>query len=159
MIRLAQADELDIITALAKKVRKNMVESGLKQWIGNYPDYDNFYQDFQKNGLFVFLHNNQIVASMSLLEENDPPYLVLKWESNNALVIHRILVDPDYQKQGIGKKLVSYAIDYGKRKLYTAIKIDTHPDNIKMQSMLKSLNFIYRGYLESINRLAYELLI
>ncbi len=136
-----------------------MVESGLKQWIGNYPDYDNFYQDFQKNGLFVFLHNNQIVASMSLLEENDPPYLVLKWESNNALVIHRILVDPDYQKQGIGKKLVSYASEYGKSKLYTAIKIDTHPDNIKMQSMLKSLNFIYRGYLESINRLAYELLI
>jgi ribosomal protein S18 acetylase RimI-like enzyme len=159
LIRLGQLGDLEKITYLATKVRKNMIDSGLNQWLGKYPNYDNFYQDLIKQGLFVYILDNEIVASMSLLIENDPPYKVLKWESDNALVIHRILVDPQYQKQGIGKSMINYASEYGKNKNYTAIKIDTHPDNIKMQNMLKSLGFVYRGYLESINRLAYELLI
>ncbi|MCF7924109.1 MAG: GNAT family N-acetyltransferase, partial [Candidatus Izimaplasma sp.] len=90
--------------------------------------------------------------------ENDPPYKEIKWEGHNSLVIHRILVDPKYQNKGIGKSLFNKAIELTKRGNYQSLKVDTHPDNIKMQRLIKSMGFKYVGYIKSINRLAYELI-
>ncbi len=159
MIDLAKIFDLDEIVILAKKVRENMQLNGLMQWVDDYPGYQHFLNDLNRKGLYIFKDDNRIVASMSLLEENDPPYNEVDWESDQAMVIHRIFVDPSYQKKGIAKKLFQFAIDLAKISGFNAIKIDTHPDNVKMQTLLRSMNFIYRGYFSSINRFAYEYLI
>lgn len=159
MIKLASKVDLAIVANLASVVREDMLNSGLKQWLGNYPAYENFYEDFVKQGLYVYFADKTIVGSISILPENDLAYKEVIWESDNALVVHRILVNPNYQRQGIGKELINFSVQKGLSEGYGAIKIDTHPDNLKMQGMLKTLGFIYRGYLASINRLAYELVL
>lgn len=147
------------IDYLAGIVRENMLKDGLNQWTGNYPNYEYFYRDCLKNGLFVYVIDGEIVASITVLPENDPPYKEVSWDSDNALVIHRIIVSPFFQRQGIAKKLFEFVIAKGKQEGFEAIKIDTHPDNIKMQKLLATFNFVYRGYLSSINRYAYERII
>lgn len=159
MIKLASKVDLAIVANLASVVRTDMLNSGLNQWLGNYPAYENFYEDFLKEGLYVYFADKTIIGSISILPENDEAYKEVIWESDNALVVHRILVNPNYQGQGIGKELINFSIQKGLNEGYSAIKIDTHPDNLKMQKMLKTLGFIYRGYLASINRLAYELVL
>jgi ribosomal protein S18 acetylase RimI-like enzyme len=159
LIRDAKKDDLLSLEILADQVRKNMSQEGLKQWIGNYPNYQHFEKDLLDKGLFVYELSGEVAASISLLPENDLPYQEIKWESKHALVIHRIMVNPKYQHQGIAKQLINYALDKAKSEGYDAIKIDTHPNNLKMQKMLEGFNFIYKGYLESINRLAYELML
>lgn len=159
MIKLASKVDLAIVANLASVVRTDMLNSGLNQWLGNYPAYENFYEDFLKEGLYVYFADKTIIGSISILPENDEAYKEVIWESDNALVVHRILVNPNYQGQGIGKELINFSIQKGLSEGYSAIKIDTHPDNLKMQKMLKTLGFIYRGYLASINRLAYELVL
>ncbi|MGE4571517.1 MAG: GNAT family N-acetyltransferase [Candidatus Izemoplasmatales bacterium] len=158
MIRLANQEDLVVIKELAALVRENMQNSGLQQWLGNYPDIDIFQSDFQKSGLYVYLIDNQIIASISILPENDPPYKEIQWIKDKSLVIHRLLVHPYYQKQGIGKAMFEKAIEETK-KGYQSLKVDTHPDNHKMQNLILKMNFKYMGYLSSINRLAYELIV
>lgn len=159
MIRKAKANELNEILKIANKTKENMLNNNLKQWVGNYPNLEVFNKDLKLNGLFVYLENNKIIASISILEENDPPYQAIKWFSHNSLVIHRILVNPIYQGKGIGKALFNQAIALTKEGNYISLKVDTHPDNLKMQKLIESMGFKYMGYLESINRLAYELIV
>lgn len=159
MIRKALAADLEEITSLAKIVRENMLKSGLNQWLGDYPAYNDFYRDFKNDALYIKVIEDKIIGSISILPENDPAYLEVSWQSDKALVVHRVLVEPSLQGKGIGQELINHSFSLAKEKGYEAVKIDTHPDNLKMQKMLKSLNFVYRGYLSSINRLAYELVI
>ena len=68
-------------------------------------------------------------------------------------------MNPDYQKSGIGKLLFTYAINLARTNDYESIKVDTHPDNYKMQGLIKKMGFQDIGYLSGINRLAYELVL
>lgn len=156
LIRLAINEEIQAISELAKIVRTDMWNNGLEQWTGNYPAYENFYKDYLEKGLYVLLKDDQIIGSVSIFVENEPAYLEVSWEKERALVVHRIIVDPLEQGKGFGKELIEYAISMAKKDGFESVKIDTHPDNLKMQKLLKSMNFSYRGYLSSINRLAFE---
>ncbi|QWC00703.1 GNAT family N-acetyltransferase [Mycoplasmatota bacterium] len=158
MIRKAKKNDINYIYELSKKTKTEMLKQGLNQWVGDYPLFDNFKNDYLKSGLYVYIENERIIASISILEENDPPYKEIEWDHNHSLVIHRLLVDPDYQKSGIGKKMFEKAIELTKEK-YLSLKVDTHPDNLKMQNLITKMGFQYKGYIESINRLAYELIV
>lgn len=108
---------------------------------------------------YIYKKEKQILGSISVLPENDPPYKELTWAKEHSMVIHRLIVDPAVQKQGIGKALFAYAISYAKKKGVQSLKVDTHPDNYRMQALIKKMGFIEVGYLVSIHRLAYELVI
>ncbi len=156
LIRLAIIEEIQAISELAKAVRSDMWNNGLKQWTGNYPAYENFYQDYANKGLYVLVEEGVIIGSVSIFVENEIAYHEVAWEKDKSLVVHRIIVDPARQGKGYGKQLIEFALTMALQDGFDSVKIDTHPDNLKMQRLLKSMNFNYRGYLSSINRLAFE---
>ncbi|MDC7243181.1 MAG: GNAT family N-acetyltransferase [Sphaerochaetaceae bacterium] len=156
MIEKATKTDIQEIVKLAKITREHMIESGINQWTGDYPNKLHFLSDLENKGLFVYKQDNLIVATVSLLPENDQAYKEISWKKNNSLVIHRVIVNPAYQNLGIGKELFSLAYRIGKLNGYESIKVDTHPENNKMQGLIISQGYNYRGYLTSINRLAYE---
>ncbi len=159
MIRKALKTDLKPIASLAEKTRNHMISTGLLQWTGNYPAYENFLSDYENEGLYLFEDDGKIIASVTILPENDKPYKELRWLRNKSLVIHRIFVDPEVQKKGIGKSLFEHAIKLANEGDYDSIKIDTHPDNLKMQRLIEKTGFKYIGWLTSIYRMAYELVI
>lgn len=157
MIEQALKKDLKEITFLARKARNHMLEIGLKQWVGDYPNLSSFSNDLKVDGLYVYRQDNKIVGSISLLPDAEAAYREINWSSNNALVIHRLIVDPECQKKGIGKSLFEFSINLGKKGNYQSIKVDTHPDNFRMLGLIIKMGFTYVGYLSQINRLAYEL--
>jgi len=159
MIRLAKESDLDQIVLLAERTRKDMLRQGLKQWPGNYPNLDYFKNDLSQEGLYIYKEGETILASITLLLRNDPPYEELSWRGTHSLVIHRLVVRPDVQRQGIGRKMFSFATQLATENGYDSILVDTHPDNIKMQRLIQTSGFEYVGYLSSINRLAYEIIL
>lgn len=159
MIALAKESDLNQIVILAEKTRIEMLCQGLKQWPGNYPNLDYFKNDLLHKGLYIYKEDEIIVASMTLLPRNDPPYEELKWKGTHSLVIHRLVVHPDVQRQGIGRKMFSFAKTLATKNGYDSILVDTHPDNKKMQGLIQTSGFEYVGYLSSINRLAYEIIL
>ena len=159
MIKLAKYSDLDIIVIIAKSTRNDMLKRELKQWIGDYPSFTDFSGDYKKNGLYICIKNNKIIGSISLLTDSDSEYKKIAWKRNHSLVIHRLLVSPDFQRKGIEKPLLIFSIDFARKNGYESIKIDTHPENYRMQGLIKKLNFIEIGYLSKINRLGYELVL
>ncbi|MCK4552484.1 MAG: GNAT family N-acetyltransferase [Tenericutes bacterium] len=160
MIKLAKLSDIDKIVVLAKKTRENMLNSNLQQWIGDYPNKSHFLSDYEENGLYTLTNiDNNIIASITIINENEEAYREIKWLRNKSMVIHRVIVNPEQQKKGIGMKLFQFAIDLAKVNNYDSIKVDTHPDNLKMQALIKKMGFRAVGYLSGINRLAYELVL
>ena len=159
MIELAKIEDLNEIVKLGKKAREKMLSEGLKQWVGDYPNLDIFINDFKNNSLYVCWENNRIIASITILEENEEAYKEIEWLKSHSMVIHRIIVDPTNQKKGLGTKLFEFAINLSKINNFDSLKVDTHQDNLKMQGLIKKMGFKYIGYLKGINRLAYELVL
>ena len=59
-----------------------------------------------------------------------------KWITNGDYgVIHRIAVDNTHKGKGLSHKIIKYAEEVCKQNNIHSIKVDTHEDNILMQSL------------------------
>ncbi|MFP4078501.1 MAG: GNAT family N-acetyltransferase [Candidatus Izemoplasmataceae bacterium] len=158
MIRRATKNDLDAIDRLAERAIKAMQGAKIHQWDFSYPRKPHFFNDVEKERLYVFESNAGILGVMAILED-EPLYDVIDWHRQGALVIHRMIVGPDAQRQGVASAMMMHAIAMAKNRGKKAIHIDTHPGNPRMKNFLRKHQFHYRGYLKSIHRLAYERLV
>ncbi len=156
MIRLANKNDLEHVLDIIKDAQTRLKNLNINQWQNNYPNKKVISDDIKNKQLYVYLLNEQVVATMTILK-HEPTYDNIdgKWLNNNDyIVVHRIAVKDNFNARGIGKEMLLHAQDLFKKDL----KIDTHPHNLPMQKMLKSLNFTYCGntYIgESENDLRY----
>lgn len=159
MIRVASLSDLDHIDDIAKRAILDMQSSHIPQWDLSYPRKQHFAKDVEHGDLIVYELEGKVIAAMVLRPEQDPPYeTITGWTAPHgaSTVIHRVVVDPDYRRQGIFHQLMDYAETQSKQQGYQSIKIDTHRDNYKMRRFLEKRGFAYIGYLQVINREAYE---
>ena len=159
MIRLAQPSDLDTIDQIAEQAILHMAASNIPQWDLSYPRRLHFAKDVEDGVLFVYEQEGRIAGVMALRPEQDPPYENIQgWTvpHGESLVIHRVVIDPKLERQGIFQHLMDFAIQTAKDKHYQSIKIDTHHDNYKMRRFLDKNGFVHIGYLAVIDREAYE---
>lgn len=160
MLMFATYKDLYEINDLANLVIKDMEKSNIPQWEKGYPAYDDFMKDVDDNALILYRDNGIIIGTITILPENDPPYkTICSWIKEKSIVIHRMLVHPNVRKKGVASILLAEAIKIGIKGKYESIKIDTHLENYKMRNFLKKNGFIELEYLETIDRLAYELVL
>lgn len=162
MIRKATRKDLDAIDQLAERAILQMMEDKIPQWDLSYPRKEHFSQDIKDEILYVYKDGKEIQGVMAMRQENDPPYQAIRgWYAGHgeSMVLHRCIVDPKHQGNGVFRRMMFYAIDEATRLGYLSIKIDTHEANYKMRQFLNSCGFVHIGYLESINREAYELVL
>lgn len=160
MICLAQMNDLEEIDKLAVLVIEDMEIANIPQWKLNYPRSKHYFVDITNDALYIYKENDVILGVMTILPENDPPYgTITGWQSDKSIVLHRVLVHPEARKKGIAQKLLDHAIMLAKRDEYESIKIDTHLENFKMRHFLFKNGFKEIGYLQCINRQAYEKLL
>jgi len=159
MIRLATKNDLDRIDEIAVLAIQDMADAKIPQRDLSYPRKKHYEKDVEKNALFVYELDNGIVGAMTLLPEQDPPYQTITgWRipHGQSMVIHRVVVDPSVRNQGIAQQFLDYAVHVCKEHGYQSIKIDTHHNNYKMRRFLAKNDFRHIGYLQVINREAYE---
>jgi len=159
MIRKANISDLEKITALARIVANELHASGIDQWSNTYPALANFRFDLDKDGLFIYEEDGILIGSITILPENDPFYKELVWTGKNAHVVHRLMVEPGSRRKQIGRQLFQYALEIARTRFADSVKVDTHPDNYRMQSLILSLGFTEIGYIRGMNRIGYELIL
>ncbi len=160
MLLLATYKDLKEIDKLAELVINDMEISKIDQWKTGYPAFSDFEKDMLDKALYIYKEDNKILGSITILKENEEAYKTISsWIKEKSIVIHRMLVHPKYRNKGIAQILLNNAIIYAKASKYDSIKIDTHLNNYKMRNFLKKNGFIELEYLESIDRLAYELVL
>ncbi|MDD3864823.1 MAG: GNAT family N-acetyltransferase [Candidatus Izemoplasmatales bacterium] len=159
MIRKAQKKDIDGLENMAKLVTNDLHQRGIDQWSNIYPTRHHFESDLEKNGLYVYETNGNVIGSISILDVDDDSYQTIAWCCSHSQVIHRMMVDPHHLGEGVGSGLLRHAIDLIFQKGFDSIKVDTHPDNVRMKKILLAFGFQTRGYLVAINRDAFELVL
>ena len=131
MIRRGVHEDLTPILEITKNCAVKMDAMGIYQWNENYPNRNAFIDDIKNNELLVFTKGAQLVGCIALCTKMDHVYKNVKWLTKDvkSLYIHRLAVDPQFQKKGIGKKLMDYAEDFAKKNNFISVRLDTFSKN------------------------------
>jgi ribosomal protein S18 acetylase RimI-like enzyme len=131
MIRRGVHEDLTPILEITKNCAVKMDAMGIYQWNENYPNRNAFIDDIKNNELLVFTKGGLLVGCIALCTKMDDVYKNVKWLTKDVknLYIHRLAVDPQFQKKGIGKKLMDYAEDFAKKNNFISVRLDTFSKN------------------------------
>ena len=149
-IRLAAEDDLDEIWALVGRAVKHMNASGNSQWGEDYPTREFYAEDIARGELYVAITNiahatvehASIIGVACINTDQAPEYVPIPWEiSGPAMVIHRMAVDPDVQRQGVASSLFAFTEELARMQGIPAVHMDTYAQNDRMQALV-----IGRGY-------------
>jgi ribosomal protein S18 acetylase RimI-like enzyme len=156
MIHIVKAIELDDVDRLSLKAIRQMNLDGLTQWDERYPRAVHFLQDIRHASLYGCYIDETLVGVACIDQTFHSCYSTLPWELEDSLIVHRMVVDPARQGQGIGRMLLEHAEGLATRSNKRFVKLDTHQDNNKMIGLLVKMGYREVGYLQEIHRIAYE---
>lgn len=156
-IRRTSISDLDKVMEIYDKARAYMRKNGnTKQWVNGYPSVELITKDIYDGKSYVCVDDGQIVGVFYFSEGPDPTYLRIyegSWINEKPYgVVHRIAVGS--HKKGVASHCLNWCFDKCPN-----IRIDTHQDNLIMQSFLIKNGFSRRGiiYLEDgAERIAYQ---
>ena len=142
-IELAVISNLDKVKEIAECCATDMINRNIFQWNEKYPSKKIFKEDIESNSLYLAKINQEIVGCIMLTKNKDDVYKDIKWlsEDNINLYVHRLAVHPQFQKKGIGRKMMDFAEDYAKLNNYESVRLDTFSKNERNNIFYKS-----RGY-------------
>lgn len=159
-LRLTTTNDIDAVMTIINQAKVYFKKQGINQWQDGYPNKASIINDISRQEAYVLDIDGEIVATAMISKAIEPNYNYIdgKWlQSNDYIVVHRIAVRDDQKGKSLAKIIIDEAI-----KLYPnihSIRIDTHDDNLSMQSFLIKYGFEYCGiiYLENKEtRRAYE---
>jgi GNAT superfamily N-acetyltransferase len=156
MMRLATESDIPAVALLARNVAYDLHRLGIDQWSDVYPLAVHFEADLARNGLYVYERNGRIEGACAILPEADPPYRTIPFQTGEAIVLHRVMVEPSVMRGGIGTTMFAFAERLAKERSIPWIRVDTHPDNFRMRNFLIKEGFQEVGYMPSIHRIGYE---
>ena len=144
LMRIAEIKDLDEIMTIIDDGKKALKKDGIDQWQNGLPDREGIYENILTGESFVYEENGKILSFAYLKKAYEEDYREIEKDFKNHgpyLTIHRLSVRESAKKKGVAKKFLDQIISYGKDSKLDAIRIDTHPDNYKMQNLIKKFSF------------------
>ncbi|MBS6007607.1 MAG: GNAT family N-acetyltransferase [Clostridium baratii] len=162
-LRKSVNEDINNIIQIIDEAKEALKEQGIDQWQNGYPNADVIRNDILNNDSYVFIKNNEIVATSAVSFDGEKTYDKIydgNWISNDEFaVIHRIAISNKYKGTGIASEIIKMIEAICLDKNVHSIKVDTHEFNMPMQKLLKKNDFKYCGviYLEDKSkRVAFE---
>tara|TARA_R100000750_G_scaffold52641_1_gene37869 strand:- start:343 stop:861 length:519 start_codon:yes stop_codon:yes gene_type:complete len=144
-IRQARTEDVSSLMAIKWKVIAHLLESGINQWDEIYPAEADFQQDVYEQTLYVLESSERIVGGFCLNEVELEGYETADWQAESFLVIHRLLIDPDYQCSGYGRQLMQFADQQAFSLGKNSIRLDCFTGNPTAISFYQKLGYQRRG--------------
>lgn len=114
---------------------------------GIYPIRETAVNGIQNNKLFVLKMNNEIAGSIILNHEPETAYSQVIWgieaDYKDIVVIHTLVVQPKYMKNGVGKKLMNFAKEYSIEREMKTIRLDVSIHNTPAISLYEKCGYKY----------------
>jgi len=137
--------QLPDVMALIKWAVAQMEKQQIFQWDDIYPDEATLKADMETETLYGISVSQQLAGIVALNTAEPPEYQDIPWQYNNALVVHRLCVHPDYQNIGIARKLMQFAEQFARENQYTSIRLDTMVENPIAGNLYRKLNYTEQG--------------
>lgn len=143
MISALRIDDANQVLTLFKACTRHMQSQNIFQWDELYPTLDIVIEDIRRQSSFGWLEEGRLDGVITLNEAQDPEYQGLDWKDDRGriLVIHRLAVNPERQRCGVGRSLMDFAEDYARGHGYSSIRLDAYNGNSRALRLYES-----RGY-------------
>ena len=165
-IQLSTIENIPEIMVIINDAKAFLKQLNIDQWQNGYPNAAQVENDIKKGESFVVVNDkNQIMATSMFTLRKEPTYKEIfdgKWlvsEDEVYGVIHRMAIKKEFRKLGLATFLFNEFHQQLKDKNVQSLKIDTHENNLGMQSLIKKLGYNYCGIIYTsynAKRLAFE---
>ncbi len=168
-IRLSKIEDIPQIATIINDAKELLASLHIDQWQNGYPNAEQVENDIKNNESYVVVNDDGTVVATSMFTlRKEPTYKEVidgNWlisEDEVYGVIHRMAIKKEYRKLGLATFLFDEFHQQLKDKNIKSLKIDTHEDNLGMQSLIKKLGYKYCGIIYTsynAKRLAFEKII
>jgi ribosomal protein S18 acetylase RimI-like enzyme len=86
-----------------------------------------------EKSLYLLVKSNSDFAGFCSIDKD--------WWEDNYFFLREIIVDPQFQQQGIGKELMTRCISHAKKSGANGVVTETDFDNARMQKLCEKLGF------------------
>jgi ribosomal protein S18 acetylase RimI-like enzyme len=165
-IRHSISDDIPNIISIIDDAKEYLASQKIDQWQNGYPNSEQIENDIKNEESYVVLNDkNEVMATSMFTLRKEPTYREVidgNWiisEKEVYGVIHRMAIKKEFRKLGLATILFDEFHQQLKNQNVQSLKIDTHEENIGMQSLIKKLGYIYCGIIYTSygdKRLAFE---
>ncbi|EAQ41362.1 GNAT family N-acetyltransferase [Polaribacter sp. MED152] len=165
-IRPSTLNDVAQIMVIINDAKTYLASQNIDQWQNGYPNAEQVENDIKKGESFVVVNDdNTIMATSMFTLRKEPTYKQIlegNWlisEDEVYGVVHRMAIKKEYRKLGLATFLFDEFHQQLKNQNIKSLKIDTHENNIGMQSLIKKLGYKYCGIIYTsynAKRLAFE---
>ncbi len=166
--RKATTADIPAVLGLWTNAKAFLHSQGLPQWQQGYPDLPEAEADIAAGRLWLAVEDDAPLAVFAFDTEPDPSYAALaegEWRIPGAYgALHRIAVADAARGKGVGRTAAAHCRTLCAQLGLPALRVDTHPDNRPMRTMLEKAGFSHCGLLYLVGgledgspRVAYEM--
>jgi ribosomal protein S18 acetylase RimI-like enzyme len=141
--RRSSLEDLPRLLEIFKDVTALMIENGIHQWDGSYPNAAVVINDIRKGTSWVATVNERIIGTYCLDDLQDEQYRDITWsfKSDKVAVIHRVAIEPDSQAMGLGKALCTHSEEMASFLGFEVIRLDAYSGNDISNNMYLKLGY------------------
>lgn len=154
--------DISAIMEIIADAQSLLASHGVDQWQDGYPKADIISNDIAKSESYIVENKGNIIATAVISFAGEVTYNSIDgaWlNDNNYVVVHRLAVRNCALRSGVARQMMLYAEKLAVEHNVYDIRVDTHEDNIAMQSLLSSLGYILCGKITLLSgapRIAYQ---
>ena len=165
-IRRSTLNDVPQIMVIINDAKTYLASQNIDQWQNGYPNAEQVENDIEKGESFVVVNDDDTIMATSIFTlRKEPTYKEIlegNWlisEDQVYGVVHRMAIKKEYRKLGLATFLFDEFHQQLKNQSIKSLKIDTHENNVGMQSLIKKLGYKYCGIIYTsynAKRLAFE---
>ena len=165
-IQLSTFNEVPEIMLIINDAKAYLASQNIDQWQNGYPNAEQVENDIKNNESYVVVNDeNKVMATAMFTINPEPTYKEIidgKWlknENDTYGVVHRMAIKKEFRKFGLATLMFhEFHLELLEKNI-KSLKIDTHEENLGMQSLIKKLGYQYCGIIYTnynAKRLAFE---
>ncbi|WP_304054812.1 GNAT family N-acetyltransferase [Levilactobacillus namurensis] len=153
LLRQATMADLPQIEAIIRDGRQLLAAQEIDQWQGTYPNTAVLVDDIHQGWTVVLEEDQEILGTAAIIPGVDPTYQQIEgqWLTKQApyLAIHRVAVSAHHHGRGLAGELFQRLFaQIDQAETIESIRIDTHPQNMAMQHIIKKNGFTPTGKID-----------
>lgn len=152
-MKILQAAPIDLIDVmyLTKVCVSDMNYKGQKHWNNAYPGTDFLVESIKNKNLFIY-KDLGVAKGMVVLSSNEPEeYKDIEWKGKKEgiLFLHFLTVHPNWQGEGIAKRLIEFAESYAKDNSFSTMRVDVFSGVDGAEKLCVGMGFNQAGQFHS----------
>lgn len=130
-------DDLDIILWIFQQAIDLQGKSGYKVWEGI--DKITLLKDIDNGHQYKIVKDSKVLCIFSVQYKD--PFIWRERDQDDAIYLHRVVVNPDYKGQKQFLKVLNWAKEVAEERNLRFVRMDTWADNEKIIEYYKSFGF------------------